>query len=383
MRVCGYRELLSYKGVTVAEKGYANLEIEKALRFNFGSLESYPPPGVMSAFNLPGNLCQVSTESERCAYVLDGNGKELAFRGAIFYDSLSELVGFLMENYLPKDPSYDLDRLVKDLQRGGTSEAKVELETFILRGQDNRAYRSRRRRFIPMQSVRSSERSPRFICYSNHAERAGDLWTDLPQGRFAFLQVGEEIEEQPFVAFEDTIKLRGHSIPRLAFVSSSRDWDLKSDDACRTGVLVFDGRRFTLAGGGAHLPKELLQRFEKEGTLYSRLEFDCMPSAHLRARCVVRIPGRKELEKELGRDVKKRRPRNPDLLTPAFLRDSREPILIGEGTPVVDSTASAAYVLNHTVRGIYMPGQVLRPFPPDMVPAEPTYVVLCEPWGMT
>ena len=110
------------------------------------------------------------------------------------------------------------------------------------------------------------------------------------------------------------------------------------------------------------------------------------------ARCLVRVPGRRELNGY----VKKHRlhqapssnrsgpPCGCDLLAaPAYVFDSRRPIALTGHEPVLDDPAFAAAVLSCLSRGIYIPNDNPKPLPEAGIPDEESFLVLAQPGGLS
>ena len=199
---------------------------------------------------------------------------------------------------------------------------------------------------------------------------------------------------------ETTISVRGRAVPRRVRVQ----WlDLQ-----RHTLLVDDGATTQVYRRGlTGLPEGVLERLDRAGELRAACEDD-LPDGLLAARCLVRIPPRRELLAHLegagqglgegasagadddrargrgarGRCARPRRPRRPRsqvLRRPGLVRDSRAPIALNGREPVFDDPNVAAWLLGQTTGGVFVPDDAgPRPLAPTEVPADGAWLVLCD-----
>ena len=80
-----------------------------------------------------------------------------------------------------------------------------------------------------------------------------------------------------------------------------------------------------------------------------------LPSPHLRARALVRVPPASEVSR---RSPSRKRPRIPALESPAYVFDSHVPVHLTGDEPVLDDPEVAQAVLARTSSGIYLPAEV-------------------------
>jgi len=374
MKITGYRKVFSEGGVTVAERVETEISFQSVVARSLAPLDAMPQQGIHAAL-----ASRRSFEEERprdggpVSFTGDG-GREIRVEGIVFWASLTGMVSFFLDRYITESDGL-FDGLVKTA-RNGDSGARAEIETLITRdGMPTRPGRRRQRRL----SRNGPPVEPTFPCVKmeDFLENDGKR-VSLPGGEHYFCTASSR-SEMGLIARQDLRRIGGLEIPRLAFLAPTGDWLNDRSEATDASYLIFDGECTRWLKTLEDLPPSEMDAFDARGTVLSRSAFDIFPCPHLKSRCLVRIPGRGEMEAFVQANPSQRRPRRSELARPALVRDSREPVPLGSKIPVVTSASAAFFVLSRLVKGIYLPGDAFHPFPVNRLPEAESYLVLCEP----
>ena len=363
MKIAGYRTITIEDGITVSEIAETAIPIEHVIREEILSGEPFQAPVWCSGAPAePEGAPQPGPVRFRRA---DGSLSPI-FRGCLFYESISELVDFLLHRYEPP-PDLPVGRLMAALKQDPLGRRK--LEEMISR--EN--FRFHRRR-LSRTSESHEERPP--ICNKGdflHREGTAVLQRE---GTFFFPRVSG----QDGVTYVRPTRLqRGrHAIPRHEILFNHVDWDEK-DVEKETSVVHFDGNRAWYYRSRARVPQRVLARLDTGGSAYPGSAFAFLPRIGLRARCLVRIPARSVLATY---DQAARRPRHRVLRSPALVCDSREPIPIPRGVPIINTPDAARFVLSRLVNGFYLPADAAVPLSMGHWPEDDSYLVLCDAAGL-
>ncbi len=131
MKISGYRQILRYRSVTVAAREWIEMQFDTVLPLHLASDEVLPPPGVAkSLWRAASTANGLQDNLDRKFTVAGDNGEEHELSGAIFYGSITDLVSFLAERYVPKGPT-PLDMLVQRLRDDHGSPVRSEIEALV------------------------------------------------------------------------------------------------------------------------------------------------------------------------------------------------------------------------------------------------------------
>jgi len=374
MKITGYRKAFSEGGVTVAERVETEISFQSAVARSLAPLDAMPPMGLRSALSPRRSFEEEKPPAEgRVSFTGEGE-REVRLEGVVFWSSLSGMVSFLLDRYLPGGDCL-FDGLVV-AARSGDSGARAELEASITRsGTSTRpSWRPSRR-----LSRNDSSVDPPFPCIRMEDFLEQDGKRVSLSGQEHYFRAYSHRSEMTLIARRQSRRIAGLDVPRLAFLAPTGDWVQDRSEATEAGYLAFDGERACWLKTLGDLQPSELDAFDSRGMVLRRPGFDIFPSPHLRSRCLVRIPGQAEMRDHVEGHPSPRRPRRRELTMPAIARDSCEPVPLGDKIPMVTSVASAYFVLSRLVKGIYLPGDAFHPFPVGRLPEAESFLVLCEP----
>ena len=377
MKITGYRKVFSEGGVTVAERVEAEITFQTLVARSLVPLDAMPPLGVHTATV----DCRAPDNNERRAaspIAFSDGGGERQVDGVLFWSSLTGMMNFLLDRYVAeRDCAFD--GLVK-AAREGESGARIELEAALTEGNGYRKTSSRYKHSLaaepPVRCVKLDdffgEGGKRVVLTTGEhyfCTYTGESRMSFGEGRGTVL-----------VARPASRRLRGRDIPRLAFLAPMGDWLVDADEQTDAGYLLFDGESHRWLRSLEDLPPADVDAFETHGAVLSKPSFDIFPCPHLRTRCLIRIPGRSEMEAFVQAHPSPRKPTRQELSRPALVRDSREPVALGRA-PLLTSPGAAFFVLSRLVRGVFLPSDAFHPFPLGRLAETESYMVLCEPQG--
>ncbi|MBL4844449.1 MAG: hypothetical protein JKY65_02890 [Planctomycetes bacterium] len=358
MRLCGYKHVERAPGVRVYEEATFEVSLRTAISAELGSTQALGPPGIMAGrrefsvldegiagnWNRPGQIC------------LRGGASETSLTGLLVYESLGELFEFLAARVVPQGDDR-LSHLVSRLSSG--SESRGDLEREVLEAEDSGDVSSDSPRGLP---VLSRER---------FKERFRSLPSSEPEERY--VPTAEGYQRGPLLVRPLSQEVGGRTIPRWAYLIPTG----VSEGSRNEPILHFDGQRLDWLRSIHELRGASFEAFDREGALYRAPHFDVLPSPHLRVRCLVKIPSGPALAKawEHGLTISRR---HPLLKRAGYVVDSRAPIALRGGEPVLENPTAAVQLLASTTRGIYVPGDRQQPEPPacSLLESESWAVVL-------
>lgn len=372
MRVAGYLERDRFPGVTVLERAEAELPLARVCAERVGSLDLLEPPGLARLYAEPSSWegAGVWNAYAPLRYrAARGRVRSLP-AGLLRYASLSELIEFLLERLLPLDGE-PLAQAVRNA-RETPSSARAVLEEFVLCGgdPDPRPWRRRRR-----HAARGAPDRP--LPLASCGELTEALHPHLTSGRRKLLfPASYGYRRGPVVVRDHLQRVSGAQVPRSSYLVWAQEGDAWSDAPCP--LLACDGQQVRWLRGPGDLPPAARQGFDGDGRMYRSADFDVLPLVHLRARCLVPVPPRAALSAALGQAERLGSPHRL-LERPAYVLDSREPLLLRGDEPIVDAPEAAAFVLARTTRAIFVPDD--RPqtaLPLERLPARGGFLVLAD-----
>ena len=370
MKIQAYKEKHMVNGVTVCEVGMFDASLEEIGRqklLSLGNLSLYgqsgpsddddeKPPSwsVPSRFGIRGQ--DIATEE------LDG---------CLLYASVADLVTFLEQIYVPLGHTR-IDGIVSALQ-SGVSSARARLEERLFKDSVNakRTFRltSGHARYAGEAGLAIAERQHFLESESAVYYRDGQTWyvpTSYHRaGGFAWLPT--------------SFRLRGFDLPRLALLVPTDDFSVSQRKEHDLSFMYFNGNRVQWHARISQLRSAELAGFEADGVLATRADFSPFPLSHLNPRGLVRIPATTLVDELVNSDSRIRKPRHRWLQSPGFVVDSREPIALHKGLPVLDDAEVAVFVLQHLANGIYLPDEPASAPQLDARAEGERYVVICDP----
>ena len=351
MRVTGLVERTRHGAVRVFEEVEDSLTLSDLVGGDVGTLRRREPQGVERVFAEEGR--EGDATLNRIGTLRLGDER---FRGVVAHKSWSELVDVLLERWdVGDDP---LSSLVARARRDGRS-ARGALER-MLRVQEQSIFQRKPPQVLPLWEVEELEQRLPAARTPRHAELHGlPTWSGC----------------QVLVA-PDAVEVDGLRVPRQQLV-----WVFRDHGEEQT-LCLFDGSTVRLAQKLRDFGARALTHFNRGGTWLQTTPSDVAPATHLRARCLLRLPGRRSLERRFGGQRAGTRPRHSLLRRPGFLLDSRSPIPLTGEEPVLHDPALAAFVLARATDGIYVPTDPPRcAFVSDALPEEESVMILAEPRG--
>jgi hypothetical protein len=172
-----------------------------------------------------------------------------------------------------------------------------------------------------------------------------------------------------------TLQVRGYTVPRQV-------WIVPATDEERS--LIHDGQRLLGARRcRVDVPESLLAALDAAGSVVPACSEAVLPAAHLRARCLVRVPPRADADALVPSVSSLRSPRRRALRTPALVRPSTDPVTLSLRLPVIDDPTLALWVHQRVVRGVYVPNDAHpRRLRADDVNEDEEWLVLCDAGGL-
>lgn len=372
----------SYGDVSIAVRDNVDMTVRDTWEYQCSSFETLGTQGAMRAFNLRGLNDEASIWDLAGDIVVREKRRKRAFRNAvIFYSSMVGLVDFMATMVAPEGPGFLSGFLLEARQRNGRIN-----KSWLERQLENQPDDHRPRRYRRSEPMLPLPIAKLFRYTPYYPERGGRRAT------YYLAQSGGS-DRWPVYGAAMAARIHGHDVPRMAYFTFTGD--RQGHVVCERGessLIFFDGEKHLFLDGWMDVDAAMAEVFDQAGTLYGSCDYDLFPPAHMKARCLVRVPGRKAL----GGHVKKRRPRQTpmsgrsgppcgcDLLaSPAYVFDSRRPIALTGDEPVLDDPACAAAVLSCLSRGIYIPNDNPRPLPEGGLPEKSSYLILAQPGGLS
>jgi hypothetical protein len=358
VRLEGYRAADHFEGgVTVRELVSVALPLDRILKEGIGSLGLLAPPPLMSILadeHLPRTGADALTGRSNEVRYLRDDGSERAVQGLVVHEgSISAVSDFLLDHYLPPPRGGALADLVRRAQRLPRDQGQLSVEDALRGAPDGTPdlYGGANTLYGP--SGRARRRVRRSACngpvldretFEEEFSRAVGTATDV-------VHVSPLSWFDTVVVAPVAVSVRGRQIPRLASLLP-----VESSDGLT--FLLHDGRVFRWLRSSRDLSPELSAAFETSGvvgrTCYPILGVDLLPLPQLEARCLVRMPPQGELAEALAH-TRRRRPRSRALSLPGYVLDSRVPVPLTGRETVIEDPDAAAFVLTHTIKGIYLP----------------------------
>jgi hypothetical protein len=170
------------------------------------------------------------------------------------------------------------------------------------------------------------------------------------------------------------VELRGRLVPR-------RTWIVPGPRRGR--VIVHDGRRLLgVERSLRNVPAALLDALDQNGKVTRARSEAVLPSAHLVARCVVRVPGRAEAEALGPAATSGLRLRRAAFRRPALARSCDDPLPLPRRSLVVDDPTVGLWIRERIVDGVFLPGEPTRPLVAGELGEHPEWLALCDPAGL-
>ncbi len=366
MKVQAYRETDRFGGLTVAELSTIQVDLWRVHREPMSSLATLRWPGASAAFHdrAPSASAFSTDTSDTFTYRSEKGRRTVT--GRLVYESVSDLIEFLLKRLSPSSDG-ELGRLMRRIRDRRGTRVRTDLEDLILGDESpSRGYGRRwRRRTREQRTLPITPRND-FEQLLDHRAQVGGRVYRIPR---PFGSTGDGA----LYTAETTAEVSGRTIPRYDYLlpnMRATSYGGNSDSA----LLHFDGRRVEWLRDVRNLQPGIREAFEATGAVWRSADFDAFPLMHLRARCLVRVPGRRGLRKVVPAA------NLPDRLrTPAFALDSRLPIPLEGDELVIDNPAVALALLHRVTRGIFVPDDPAREVPARLLPEEESYLVLAEP----
>lgn len=357
------------RGVTVMELTDVELPLEKIITMELVSLLSLQIPGIhwTGKFNQDnqngaGKLSPISYFDET------GRRHDLD-KGLIFFGAFSELIDFIAEkiNFHGRGPLSELARRATGI---GGKPSKQALENEINGTDYGPRYwrRAFKKTGLPIEQQSPHETGDYTLI--NAGEKEVWAWT-----------ISHGATDSALLAKQDHRELDGHRVPFYKLIKPLQGI-YSHDNPTPMDFMVYDGRECTWSGSLEEIPLDIICEMDDQGGLYHKCEFDIMPMPQFSPVCLLRIPGREEMEelvKEAGNCIKKDRPPDCRLESPGLVFDSHYPLPLPDDLTVVDDPRAALWLLSRTVRGIYTPGKTPGLFPVKKVPERESYQILTRP----
>jgi len=367
MKIGVYREIFSTKSLYLVELIWVEFPFESILQRNLGSLFRLEEPGIQWGLNHSGrNLKNRHRwESPQPISFDHPEGKEITITGLILYSSLTELIDFIRER-INRNHSGPLSALVR---RASNREGKLDTAVLENRLEDScvieRCYSEANLPVIKIPSMQEFELV--------HIEKGNEIWWAWelnPDSNKALLKAD---------AFRE---VNGHQIPYFQFIKPIRPINSPTDEISDLNFMVFDGSKHFFINSLEDLHPEMLEMMDEKGYMYYQADFDLMPMEHLKAKAVLKVPPRAELQNlipKISDCIKPDSTPHPRLKNPALIFDSHYPIIIDSDIPVIDNAEAVFWTLSRTVRGIFIPEQKGRMFPIKNIPEQESYLILAQP----
>ncbi len=277
--------------------------------------------------------------------VKDAHDGEVEIKGFLLYERTSDLVEFLATRYVPSG-SGALD----DLLRASASDARAVLRR-VLRDADE----------WPRGRPSARTAVPR-ICFAIPRRFLNQWEFGLRRvdGRYFY-----SVEERQALVVDRETPYGDCRIARRAFVLVF--WG-------RPGRLCiwFDGDAFGCAPSVGDLPVPLADELDRAGRAVVGGELrDPLPRPPLRPLFIVRAPARSEVM-----DVPARNGAGPPHPTPFFLVDTREPVPMPLGLPVIQDVGHALEILARVSGDVYVPHDLAAT--PAMLEDDARWLLACE-----
>ena len=274
-------------------------------------------------------------------------GEPMEFTGFLVYERRRDILDFLSSRYIPSGNSR-LDAIARSSSREDLRDRLGE-ELIDLAKAD------------PMALFQLHHRGRHHAVLSRTDFSHLDL-NDEGCGRRFFRKGGERL----VVAAERNVAYGSHRVPRrlsAVFYGSKRS----------RGCVWFDGERFGHADSVEELPEALARELDLSGRPHGEESPLPLPRAPVAPLFLLRVPTKSEAKPLLGNGaVRKSAPPRPN---PFFLFDTRDPVPLPAGLPVVDDPREALSILGRVSDNAYVPSDLASA--PVRLRNEPAWRVAC------
>ncbi len=330
-------------GVTVLAVAPVEVPLARLVGRSLGALEQVRLDPAALGAPLP---CR-DTRLELVPLHLKGLGRGASSRrGIVVGSSVAQALEYVLTHWIPTGKAEpDVTLRAAQAGRGPRHVRILALETALLRKQDDEEQelyeRSRGGR-------RRARIRPKFVWTQDEFESSFDAVA--VGGRSAYLPTvgafgGDSEQPRHAVVVERTQVVSSHRVPR---------WDVltvSSQDTVEAVAWGFQGGAWFRCPFG-RLDARLMETFEEEGRLVCIVEGDLLASETIEARFLLRVPeGIGPADPDRVGDV----PAALRILPGALLTDSRSPVRIPDGVPVITDPREAWSVLLRTTSGIFLP----------------------------
>jgi len=375
MKVSVYRHIDRIGGIRVLQVEHLDLSYEEVKRHD-------PVPLEQVDLAHWGGLGPVDTGVHEGHWGLSpgrfrirsGGGTREVY-GCLSYESLTEMMSFLQESYVP-DGTSKLDTLVRQYQDGGGAPVRAALEEVVGEGRHDMG---RLPRLTQVRRMRMRTADAGTVHRPPHVLQAPlEEWTKkINHSGAEYLTINPSHAVPMIIALEKDLPVRGGSIPRLEyyFHIAVRHCGMRRS---RGGSLWYDGKTARLVQNFRSIRGAARSLLERDGALLRSGSAELIPPAHLRARAAIRLPGREEAERLLSAKSLERKTRYRAFRTPGYVRDSRSPVPLAKGMRLIDVPEAAVHLLARTTDGIYIPDDPPACPEPESIPEKATCLLLCN-----
>ena len=301
--------------------------------------------------------------------VADEGRTPRSVRGFLLYKTVGAAVAYLGGRYAAAGSSR-LDVLVREMRKERRFRAYRQIEDALLRSGAGGGGRGRRGGGLPL--VRREE----FLKRTVLMETAG--------GAYFFVDAIDS--PSVAIAVRDRQAVSGDVVERTQLVAA-RDLD-ETDPKGTWAVWAFDGVRAHCARSVWDLPAAFLERMERHGRLYALGNIDPFPRVAARPVAILRVPSRRQWRAYTALCTPTPKERLRELLAcrmpealdrPLLVYDSRLPVALPEGLPVISDLGAICAVLSRACEGVCVPGDLACYINEEDLPENGGHLIACVP----